>query len=95
MAAPKHRTAPNVRGKKSTVRTSRGALLARIAALEERVARLEAERGFTQPVHRAATATPPAVPSVKRCPGGYLPMPERPRDRCEFCGFVFAVLGKR
>ncbi len=80
-----------MRGKKGADRTSRGALLARIEALEERVARLEAERKGADPPPKP----PPQTKPVKRCPGCFLPMPERPREQCEYCGFVFAVIAKR
>jgi hypothetical protein len=93
MAAPRHRSVA-VSRKKASARTSRGALLARIAALEERVATLEAEHAGRNHPARPAPAVP-RDPDIKKCPGCWLPMPDRPGEKCEFCGFIFGVVSKR
>ncbi|GEJ57375.1 hypothetical protein [Anaeromyxobacter diazotrophicus] len=58
-----------------------GELLARIAALEERVARLEAKRA---PPGDGRASSPPRRTGL-RCPGCGLPLKKR-RGRCAECG---------
>jgi ribosomal protein L34E len=64
------------------------ALEARIAALEERVTRLE--KGEAPPGDGRAAAVKRA-PTVKRCPGCGLPLRRR-KGRCAACGRPLASL---
>ncbi|ACL65417.1 conserved hypothetical protein [Anaeromyxobacter dehalogenans 2CP-1] len=57
-------------------------LLARLAALEERVARLEAGKA---PPGDGRAAAVERSPKVKRCPGCGLPL-RRSKGRCAACG---------
>ncbi|BDG06707.1 hypothetical protein [Anaeromyxobacter oryzae] len=57
-------------------------LLARVEALEARVARLEAGRA---PEGDGRAAARPREPNVKRCPGCGLPLRRR-AGRCAACG---------
>ncbi|RJS17657.1 hypothetical protein DRW03_27080 [Corallococcus sp. H22C18031201] len=80
-------------------------LSARIAALEDRVRRLEARlrAAAPRPVTRATTASrtatlkPAAVDRARpRCPGCTLELPRGRRgESCVWCGFVFAAVRRR
>jgi hypothetical protein len=68
--------------KRTTTRPSPAALAARLAALEERVARLETGRA---PPGDGRAAAVKRARSVKRCPGCGLPLRRR-AGRCAACG---------
>jgi len=63
--------------------TSMRELAARVAALEDRVTRLERKR--PPPGDGRTTSTTPAARGARRCPGCGLPLRRR-KGRCAECG---------
>jgi hypothetical protein len=66
------------------------ALARRVAALEERVRRLEGAKTAGAPLGDGRAAARPPPPGVKRCPGCGLALRRR-RGRCAECGLPLDV----
>ncbi len=85
------RPTARVRAKPQRAREpTRAALLARVAALEDRVAALEKLLGQrSAPPKNELKEARKEPDNSPRCPGCHLRVPSTARGRCQWCGFMF------